>query len=714
MGGVYLAYLKLPVFFLLSFLIGLLLIKHNLRSLLITLFILLAFFRAYPLFPAEFNFKEGKTTFTIRLAEVEIVKGESLFPGYVSSGGVKGTGRVISGPSFYRAPYLRFFIPKKAYVVEREPEEGEVYRTSGELRPLRPCFNPYGFSEEEFYPRRGVRGIFRIEKLEKVASSGSSGLWGKWQSFGIPTTIKAYLYSLYKNLPSPAREILPAVALGIKPEGDIQEVFSTTGTYHLLVVSGLHFALLFSFLKQAGLSKPLMILLLSFFLLLVGPAPSSLRAFIMVGLPLLFFPGFLKNRSHYSLPLLFSSGSLVLLILPYSIFDTGFYLSFGATAGIILISPRLKDARPFKILPTFLRENLSITLGANLAILPVLLYNFLELPAYFIPANLFGTTLLSFLLPLGLSYPTLYLIPGLGFLLKSILTGLSFLLYEGLELIAELPYACLFIPFPVLVATILSFAVFLILSFLILRWLGRAKIQEGDLSRVGLLQIQRVSLSWLLPVGGALLTFLIVVKLLTPSGFELVFLYAGQGNGAMLRTPAGRVYLLDAGSRKEDGKNYLRLLSRWGKTSIEGLIITHPHGDHYLGAEELINKGYVKSIYSSDSSFSEPGFRRFLEEPAGRRLSMGRRLSIHKVYKMVQIKDGDVILRLTSPAEVDPRDPNTFSLLIEVSYKGYDFLLPGDAPIPHLQNFSKDIEVLKVPHHGARIQDSEDAVACHC
>ncbi len=700
MGGVYLAYLKIPVLLLFSLIIGLLMIKLNLRSILIILFVILAFFRAYPSFPSEINFKDTETSFTIRLTDVEKVKGESLYPGYSGSGGVRGIGRVISGPSFYKAPYLRFFIPEKAYVADREPVEGDVYCTSGNLRPLRPRLNPYGFSEKEFYQRRGISGVLSVEKLEVVTISQNKGCLYEWQFFKLLPNLRKYLFSIFQDFPSPAKEILPALTLGIKPDGEIKETFRATGTSHLLVVSGLHFALLFSFLfsilKGINYSKFLIFLILLIYLLLVGASPSSLRAIIMVGLPLLLFPGFLRKRSFYSFPLLFSAGALVLLILPYSIFDLGFYLSFGATAGIILISPHLKESRPLKILPGFLRDSLSITLGANLVILPLLLYNFLEFPTYIIPSNLLGTIIISFLLPLGFLYLLLHPLPVLSLILKSILTGLSFFLYEGFQFIARLPYSNIFIPFPLLVGILLSsFTFFVLYYFLRVKTLSGRNISrissDGNTLMVGNIFILSI------------LVLIITTKLLTPSGFELTFLYAGQGDGAMLRTPAGQVYILDAGSRKEDGTNYLRLLSRWGKTSIDGLIITHPHSDHYKGAEELIQKGYVKKIYSSSPSLSNPVFNKFLMDSLGKKTAiLGKKIVIYKIEKNTLIKEGNLIIKLIPPSEINTDDLNTFSILIEVSFKDFDFLLPGDAPISHFQKYSKDIEVLRVPHHGAR------------
>lgn len=709
MGGIFLGRVKLPFYWLNLFLIGVLLLKPKLRTLIISFFIILAFFRAVPLFPPKIDFQEVDTSFTLKITKAEKVRLDNFFLNQEEKEiwAIKGEGKVINGPSFYPAPSLKFFLPEKVYsqtgesvvkeLAVKEPLVNDIYVFWGRLRDLRPRMNPYGFSEEEYYENRGLSGVLTVSKLERVKVQNSPIGWLKWEKieqswkvcswfFGKKLLgLRNYLYHNFQKLPYPAKDILPALTLGIKPKGEVLEVFRSVGASHLLVVSGLHFALLFSFLysllRKIPYSKIMLMIGLLGFFLLVGATPSSLRALIMIGLPLIYLPGINKRKRTYSFSVLFSAGALVLLILPYSLYDLSFYLSFGATAGIILISPKLRELKPLRLLPSFLQDNLSVTLGANLFILPLLLYNFLELPIYMVPANLIGSFFLTFLLPLSWAFLLLHPLPIINLIIKSLITGLSFFLMEAFKFLKSLPYSSLLIPFPWLIGLLIAIATLVVFYFL---------IRKTNL----LPEKFNLAVVTIFPV----CVLILALRLLTPTGFELVFLYAGQGDGTILRTPSGKVFLIDAGSKKEDGINYLRILSRWGKTSIDGLIITHPHGDHYLGAEDLLNKGYVKRIYSNSATLNHGSFSEFLN-------SLNRTPVINKVDDVALIKDKDLVIKFIPPPDSLLEgflEPNNLSVLVEISTQNYEFLITGDAPLSLLANYQKDIDVLRTPHHGAK------------
>jgi competence protein ComEC len=79
-----------------------------------------------------------------------------------------------------------------------------------------------------------------------------------------------------------------------------------------------------------------------------------------------------------------------------------------------------------------------------------------------------------------------------------------------------------------------------------------------------------------------------------PQPFSITALDVGQGDGLIIRTPHGRTIVIDAGGVLErgatiDGRSpaersaeriVIPYLQRAGITSIDLLVLTHPHGDH--------------------------------------------------------------------------------------------------------------------------------------
>jgi len=68
----------------------------------------------------------------------------------------------------------------------------------------------------------------------------------------------------------------------------------------------------------------------------------------------------------------------------------------------------------------------------------------------------------------------------------------------------------------------------------------------------------------------------------------------GQGDGIIIRTPEGRFYLVDAGPYAQGMNPWLEKL---GVTSIDGLLLSHPHNDHYAGFPAILERWPVKTFY---------------------------------------------------------------------------------------------------------------------
>lgn len=262
--------------------------------------------------------------------------------------------------------------------------------------------------------------------------------------------------ALRRVLPGDEGALLTALCLGVRREltGDISAVFRDSGLTHLLVVSGLHLTLVavtvrrlfrafrVGFRLSAILTAPVVFL----FMWLVGFTPSVCRAGVMC---LVWLGGFLFSRRPDGLNSLGLAVMVLLLANPYTLYNAGFQLSFLATAGILLIAPRLMRNYPPLERPNtvahyvgyrmgyYVAGALAVTVGASLFTVPISCYYFGGFSLLLPVANLLVVTVAGWALLMGWLGMLICMCPPLTFLGQPILYGaevLSRYLYWSADL----------------------------------------------------------------------------------------------------------------------------------------------------------------------------------------------------------------------------------------------------------------------------------------
>lgn len=266
-----------------------------------------------------------------------------------------------------------------------------------------------------------MRGITTVSYFPEVKVIGADG--GNF--------ILSALYSLRRSFNErigvlynePHASLLSGLLLGTRKSmsQSLVDSFNRTGTTHIVAISGYNITIIavifLSSLLALGLARPkafyFAVAGIILFTLFTGASASVIRAAIM-GILILIAQKF--GRLSSATNALFFAAAVMLLINPMVVrFDAGFQLSFLSTMGLIYIVPWLEKKFVWLTNKFELRTMVAATLAAQIAVLPVLIYNFgqmsviaplaniLVLP--FIPlAMLLGflSTALSFLwLPLG-------------------------------------------------------------------------------------------------------------------------------------------------------------------------------------------------------------------------------------------------------------------------------------------------------------------------
>ena len=156
-----------------------------------------------------------------------------------------------------------------------------------------------------------------------------------------------------------------AVALGDR-EGLSDEVkrdFSRSGLSHLLSLSGMHMAIIAAFfcylLKRCRVPRRIrscvMPIIMVVYLCVTGFSLATLRATLMLSAVYLSFVLGLKTDAR---TVLFVSGALIILAMPYAVADVGFWMSFVATLGLIVFYPtsleKVKNAKDLTVSKYFI------------------------------------------------------------------------------------------------------------------------------------------------------------------------------------------------------------------------------------------------------------------------------------------------------------------------------------------------------------------------
>lgn len=152
-----------------------------------------------------------------------------------------------------------------------------------------------------------------------------------------------------------------------------RRALSLSGAAHIASVSGMHVSILAAFAfavfgKRWGslISLPMLFA----FAALTGFVPSVLRAVIMTGVALL---AFCLRQEADTLTSLFFALMLLLAFNPFSALSPSLQLSFGATLGLVLFTPRLTEAcaahLPTRPVPRRMVRTVALSLCASVAAL---------------------------------------------------------------------------------------------------------------------------------------------------------------------------------------------------------------------------------------------------------------------------------------------------------------------------------------------------------
>lgn len=473
------------------------------------------------------------------------------------------------------------------------------------------------------------------------------------------------------------------------------EDFRASGLSHLTAVSGANVAMVLAsvlwLMQMARVSRwaraVTSLVVLFLFTLVTRWEPSVMRASLVAGATV---TSFFFGRRTFALNSLALAYLVLLAVDPLLAWSVGFQLSFAATAGILLLGEPL-SAWLRKVLPKVVAGAVGVTLSAQAAVTPLLVWHFGQLSTLSLPANVLAFPLVAPATILGFAGAGVGAVWSAGgrailWLAGPFLRGLEFVAHTfGSQAYSTVKVndAVELIRLMLLYGLITSMVLFI-------------KGHRKAFKLVLVVCISAWMSTFVAPVAGHP----------SPKAMRITFFDVGQGDAALIETPSGARVLVDGGSSDSDVATDLR---RSGIDRLDLVVISHGHADHVDGLEDVVEKVAVRTIwYPGAIQGIPPALRRraLIAPEEGTIATLGdlRVEVLGPSRELVDAAGGDVPWEL-STGEGSPI--NDASLVLKVSFGAGCALFTGDieeagqAELVEEDLNSLPCQVLKAPHHGS-------------
>ncbi|WP_411028880.1 ComEC/Rec2 family competence protein [Spongiimicrobium sp. 3-5] len=294
------------------------------------------------------------------------------------------------------------------------------------LAVIAPPLNPHQFNYSAYMEGLGIYHQLNI----------SNGTYFKFQNsrktlFGFASILREKIILKLKQEHFGDQELSIIQALLLGQRNDISEVtydnYKKAGAVHILALSGLHIGIILLLLQfflspialfphGRTLKMILIVVLLWAFALLAGMSASIVRAVTMFSF--VAYAMYLNRPANTYNILALSMFFILLVIDPRLLFQVGFQMSYAAVFAIVWIFPLLqKFWSPKNYLLQRLWQLLSVSIAAQLGVLPISLFYFHQFPGLFFVSNLLVVPFLGIILGAGILVIVLSLLNSLPYFL---------------------------------------------------------------------------------------------------------------------------------------------------------------------------------------------------------------------------------------------------------------------------------------------------------
>lgn len=477
-------------------------------------------------------------------------------------------------------------------------EYGDKIEFIGEYRVAEGKRNYGGYDYSLYLKSKKIYGTFECNYLKVMSKNNRN-------------TIKKYIKNLLKeNLSKEQAELCIGILLGDKSElsDGIQQNFKKSNLTHMIAVSGAHFSyviLLITYinkiLKRKRLGQVITIISIILFMNITNNTASVVRAgtmSIMIILASIFHrkPDVWNNIAVSILVQMINN--------PYVIFDIGFQLSYAGVIGIILfystinnIIVQIKDKMVQKEenrIIDYIIKSISITMSANVIIMPIIMLNFNTVSLTFVISNLLASPLLGIIIIIS------FILIFLSIFIKPLLKPFFYLLNLLLSLLLKITEICSKLPLSI-IYVVTPNIVLIIIFYMIVILIKRKSSKKLIVSLILVI----------------LLNFIYPIISSNKINLEINFIDVGQGDSTLVRINNKNILIDSGGSTNDEfdiGERTLfpYLLDR-GIICLDYIVVSHFDSDHCKAFEYLMKNMKIKNAIISKLGQESEEFTTFLK-----------------------------------------------------------------------------------------------------
>lgn len=565
---------------------------------------------------------------------------------------------------------------KTKLLVYEKLDRGGSYKIHGKFYPPLTDMNKGTFNYEMNNKAQGIYLLGKLSRYDKI--SDSRGIYKLSNLF-----IDRAKYFFNKNLNERNAGLLSSLILADKSLVDSfdRDRFDSLGMSHILAVSGLHIGVLAIFLefiiKKISRNKKFtdlaLVIILFLYIMAIGFPISAVRAFLFY---ILYKGNTYLEENIDNRDIFFLSLSILLFINPMAIYSISLLLSYGAIFGLIFVYPHLIERVSSK---SFINKSIIGTLSVLISVFPLVNYYFSGFSILVFVANLFIVPIYSIIISLGF-------IMGIGIFPSLIGSFLDILMNAtyGLESLLISKGSIFLILKAFKFEYIFVYYIFLILI------LNRHKINEIIRPNLKLIKIY-MTISFIMMGLG------IYKDLMT---FEISQLYVDQGDCTLI-SYRGKTYLIDTGGARFENKiaeKYLfPSLKLRGVSTIDGIFISHFDEDHAGNLNKILKNYRVKIVFVNHLPEDKSILKNVEKYSNIIQLSNRDRVKLFKDTSMEVLLDNK-----------GRSDENDKSMVLLLNHKGFKSLFTGDISAEVESQVDREINLLKVAHHGSKTSTSEE------
>ena len=343
---------------------------------------------------------------------------------------------------------------------------GDIVKISGEISPVLKNTD------------RGYAFYLRSKGIEYQVKKAEFTIIGKDDLLSVMDAGRRKLGYIIEDLYRDNSYLYKALFYGERndiPE-DVKDMFSMTGTAHVLALSGFHVGIilfmvifLLKFLPYR-LRTVLAMFIISAYAVFSGAGSSIVRATLFY---ILLVSSFFCCRRYDLLSAAGVSSSVLMFINPWIIYDRGFQLSFLSVISIGMFYPILKNIRvKSEIKPVF--DAAMLTLSAQILTLPLTVRYYGIIPVYSLLANILILPLFSLLMFVSAASIIIYRLKNLALAVCDVSTLIMHTIFYIQKSILKLPYAVIYVDISNVKV------IFLFLFFIFVRlYYVKLKLKEG-------------------------------------------------------------------------------------------------------------------------------------------------------------------------------------------------------------------------------------------